>query len=78
MDNPWIIRILIIHGLSMDHPWIIYGSSMDYLLIIHGHPLTSMNFQGLGEPVGHVGGTGQHIPVEPLGRETPTPTSCRK
>ena len=50
---------------------------MDYLWIVNGHPLVSMNFQGLGEPVGHVGGTGKHIPGEPLGLETVTPISCR-
>ena len=34
----------------MDNPW-----------IIHGHPRIFMDLQGLGEPVGHDGGTGQHI-----------------
>ena len=86
-DNPLIIiglsmdRIWIIHGLSMDDPWIIYGSSIDYLWIIHGHPWISMNCQGLGE-AGGTGlpcwGTGQHIPGEPLGRETLTHSLNRK
>ena len=80
MDYPWII-----HGLSMDYPWIIHGLSMDYPWIIHrcpwiihGHPWISMDFQGLGEPVGHVGGAGQLIPGEPFGRGTLTHTLYKK
>jgi len=51
---------------------------MDHPLILHRHPWISMDFQGLGEPVGHVGGTGQHIMAEPLGWETLTHTLYRK
>ena len=41
----------------MGDPWIIHGCP---------HPLISMDVQELGEPVGYVGGTGQHILGEPL------------
>ena len=53
-------------SVTMDCPWI--------SMIIHGHPWISMG----GEPVDHVGGTGQHIPGEPLGRETLTHFLYRK
>jgi len=77
MDFPWIIN-----GVSMDTPWIIHGLSMDYPRMSMDSPWTSlawvsMNFQGLGEPV-DVGGTGQYIPGEPLGRETLTHSLYRQ
>ena len=53
MDCGWI-----------DYQWVIHGS----LRIIHGHPWISMDFQGLGGMVGHVGRTGQHIPGETFGK----------
>jgi len=65
VDNPWIV-----HGLSMHNPWM----SMD-------NPWTSLDFHGLpgaGGTVGQVGGTGQLILGEPLGRETLTHTLYRK
>jgi len=92
MDYPWIINPWILHGLSIDNPWIIHGSSMDYPWIINGssmdypwmsmdNPWASLDFHGLpgaGGPVGHVGGTDQHIPGELFGWETLTHSLYRQ
>jgi hypothetical protein len=73
---PWII-----HGSSMDNPWIIDRLSMDHPWIAMYNPWTSLHFHGLprlGEPVWHVGGSGQQVFVDTLGRASLTHSLYRK